>query len=197
MYKDKKRINKNGYVVVEENNHHKTFDTGTGINGVYEHVLVAEDMLGRRLKEGEAVHHLDLNRSNNSPDNLLVMYNPSHGKLHAWMNKHTIIPNEKQEERIKLGCVRCKVCERPINFNDVYCSVSCSNSDHKGQKGQHRYDHPDKETLHHMVWSQPTTAVAEKLGVSDVAISKLCKNLGIEKPPRGYWAKVKAGKINQ
>jgi len=35
----------------------------------------------------------------------------------------------------------------------------------------------------------PTTEVAKRLGVSDVAIGKKCKQLGIEKPPRGYWQK--------
>ena len=36
----------------------------------------------------------------------------------------------------------------------------------------------------------PTTKVAEILGVSDSAIAKRCKLLGVEKPPRGYWAKI-------
>jgi transposase len=40
-----------------------------------------------------------------------------------------------------------------------------------------------------------TTKVAEKFGVSDKAIQKWCDSYEIEKPPRGYWAKVKAGKL--
>ena len=40
-----------------------------------------------------------------------------------------------------------------------------------------------------------TVRVAKLLGVSDVAIAKRCKLLGIEKPPRGYWAKVQYNKL--
>ena len=29
--------------------------------------------------------------------------------------------------------------------------------------------------------------VAKFYGVSDVAVAKRCKKLGVEKPPRGYW----------
>lgn len=47
----------------------------------------------------------------------------------------------------------------------------------------------DKDELEKMVWAMPTTEVAKRLGVSDVAIGKKCKQLGIEKPPRGYWQK--------
>ena len=35
----------------------------------------------------------------------------------------------------------------------------------------------------------PTVRIAKMLGVSDVAIGKRCKRLGIEKPGRGYWSK--------
>lgn len=46
-----------------------------------------------------------------------------------------------------------------------------------------------KEELQQLVWEMPTERIAEKYGVSDVAIAKRCKKLGIEKPGRGYWAK--------
>jgi len=31
------------------------------------------------------------------------------------------------------------------------------------------------------------STLAKKFGVSDAAIAKQCKKLGIKKPPRGYW----------
>lgn len=48
------------------------------------------------------------------------------------------------------------------------------------------------EDLRDMVWSRPTTHVSKLLGVSDSAIGKRCKLLGIEKPPRGYWRKMES-----
>jgi len=46
-----------------------------------------------------------------------------------------------------------------------------------------------------LVWTTPTTKIAEDFGVSDVAIGKQCKSLGINKRPPGFWAKVDAGVI--
>lgn len=50
-----------------------------------------------------------------------------------------------------------------------------------------------REELFALVWEKPTQEVAEELGVSDVAIGKLCTRLQVPKPPRGYWARVKVG----
>lgn len=44
--------------------------------------------------------------------------------------------------------------------------------------------------LFDLVWSIPTSKLAKQLGVSDVAISKRCKQNGIEKPGPGYWRKI-------
>lgn len=55
--------------------------------------------------------------------------------------------------------------------------------------------YPDKQELEKMIWETPTTILAKKLGVSDVALAKLCKRVGVQKPPRGYWAKKAAEKI--
>lgn len=51
-----------------------------------------------------------------------------------------------------------------------------------------------REELYALVWEKPATDVAQDLGISDVALSKLCRRLQIPKPPRGYWARVKAGR---
>jgi hypothetical protein len=51
-----------------------------------------------------------------------------------------------------------------------------------------------REELFALVWARPTSEVAKELSISDVALAKLCKRLQVPKPPRGYWAKVQAGR---
>lgn len=51
--------------------------------GRFVHRVVAENLLGRRLLPGEVVHHLDGNKLNNAPENLLVLSNREHNSLHA------------------------------------------------------------------------------------------------------------------
>lgn len=46
------------------------------------HILVAERRIGRYLRRGEVVHHLDLDRSNNDWENLCVMPRGTHLVLH-------------------------------------------------------------------------------------------------------------------
>ena len=60
------------------------------VNGraVYQHTHVAEKSLGRSLRSGEVVHHINRNRSDNRPENLLVCSDKYHRELHARMSKH-------------------------------------------------------------------------------------------------------------
>ncbi|WP_326538483.1 hypothetical protein [Pseudorhodoferax sp.] len=51
-----------------------------------------------------------------------------------------------------------------------------------------------RQELYDLIWSQPRTTLATRLGLSDVALGKLCIREGIPAPPRGYWAKLEAGK---
>ncbi|KAA3509294.1 hypothetical protein CPJ18_22775 [Agrobacterium rosae] len=50
-----------------------------------------------------------------------------------------------------------------------------------------------REELFALVWEKPTSEIAKELGLSDVAIGKLCTKLQVPKPPRGYWARMQAG----
>lgn len=51
----------------------------------------------------------------------------------------------------------------------------------------------NREKLYKEVWAKPVVDVAVQYGVSDVAIHKICKSLNVPVPPRGYWAKLRAG----
>ncbi len=50
-----------------------------------------------------------------------------------------------------------------------------------------------REELFALVWEKPTSEIAKELGLSDVAIGKLCTKLQVPKPPRGYWTRMQAG----
>lgn len=49
---------------------------------VLEHVVVAEDKLGRALRPDEHVHHRNGNKRDNRPENLQVLTASEHSKLH-------------------------------------------------------------------------------------------------------------------
>lgn len=49
---------------------------------VYLHRIIAEQSIGRKLRVGEIVHHLDENKTNNSPENLVVCSSFVHRQYH-------------------------------------------------------------------------------------------------------------------
>lgn len=52
----------------------------------------------------------------------------------------------------------------------------------------------ERQKLFDEVWTTPITKLAKEYGLSDVGLRKICIALDIPLPPRGYWAKLAAGK---
>lgn len=50
-----------------------------------------------------------------------------------------------------------------------------------------------REELHQEVWGAPMTKVAEKYGVSSSYLARVCTQLNVPRPERGYWSKLAAG----
>jgi len=50
-----------------------------------------------------------------------------------------------------------------------------------------------REEFYNLIWSKPIKDLAPDFGISDVALGKICRQLGMAMPGRGYWAKLKAG----
>ena len=74
---------------VREKLHLARLGSGEGITytkqyGRHEHRCVAEKMLGRPLKDTEVVHHIDGNKRNNTPENLMIFESQAeHARWHA------------------------------------------------------------------------------------------------------------------
>ena len=53
-----------------------------------------------------------------------------------------------------------------------------------------------REKLYQEVWAEPMTVVAGRYNVSGNFLARVCHALNVPHPPRGYWAKLKAGKAS-
>jgi hypothetical protein len=166
----KQRIIKNGYVAVVDS---EKLETASVEDYKYEHRLIAEELLDRPLKEGEEVHHLDENKTNNSPDNLLVLSGPMHVKLHTWLSKNIITPKPEYAERKALGCIRCAVCDKPVDHTEKYCSRPCQDF------GRRKAERPSKEVLALEIETTSMVKLGEKYGVSDNAVRKWAKSYNL------------------
>lgn len=79
-WKGGKRYTTNGYVMIYSPNHpfrHKRSKT------VHEHRLKMEKKIGRLLKKGEVVHHVNGIKSDNRISNLVLMTNSEHSSFHG------------------------------------------------------------------------------------------------------------------
>ena len=89
-------INGNGYVMISAPDHPRADKYGY----VYEHILVLEKVMGRPILRTEAIHHLDGNKSNNDPKNLVLFATMGmHTKFHQWLRKQRW--RDKGEEKRK------------------------------------------------------------------------------------------------
>ena len=91
-------------------------------------------------------------------------------------NPSVLIPCPQCGKEFSLAHCKVEVRENPC------CSCECS------AKNQEKVIWPPSDLLRVMVWKKPVLQVAKDLGVSDAAVKKRCKRLGIPTPPRGYWA---------
>jgi hypothetical protein len=51
-----------------------------------------------------------------------------------------------------------------------------------------------REELYRQVWQTPMQRLAQQYGITGNGLAKICDRLNVPYPPRGYWAKVAAGK---
>lgn len=89
-----------GYVLVYVPNHPRSNKAGC----VHEHILVAEEALGKYLPAKSVVHHVDETKDNNSPTNLVICENVAyHNLLHQRLRALKASGNP--------NAVRCRYCK--------------------------------------------------------------------------------------
>lgn len=74
---------KYGYIKIWKPTHHRANNIGY----VSEHVLVAEEKVGRKISKDEHVHHIDFIRDNNDSKNLWVCSPSQHKKAERSIQK--------------------------------------------------------------------------------------------------------------
>lgn len=160
----------NGYKTVWMPSHPRVI----GKSGmVYEHILKAEEKLGRSLRPEEVVHHIDKNRLNNNLDNLLVF---------ATKADHTSFHQGKAYYLDEDGIARtnhqniCPVCGNIRDRHSVLC-ITCYNQQRKNSRkdgGQ-----LTRDELKDLIRRLSFTDIGRLYGVSDNAIRKWCDSYNL------------------
>lgn len=174
----------NGYIVVYEPNHPRAMKSQNWRGYIYEHIVVAEKKLGRHLMDNEVVHHLDCDRSNNHPNNLLVLLKSQHVVIHEWISRGAPISKEVggkgiNSEKAKSNRIRCKICNKVIvarrKHENTFCSTKCYKEYLRNKSVM-----PNKEGLISDIQSMPSlSAIGRKYGVSHNAVKKWIKKYNL------------------
>lgn len=156
----------NGYNIVYCPNHKRVI----GNSGcVYEHILIAEHKLGRELNNQEVVHHVDENRNNNSPDNIIVFKTKEdHTRYHR--TRRLVLDGDVYISPKNI----CQDCGKIIdNHSRVLRCVGCSLK-------YKRRNWPTKEQLEQDIKELKTNvAISRKYNISDRMVGKIRKTMGL------------------
>lgn len=96
-------------------------------NGLYPlHRVLAENKIGRLLKAGEHVHHIDEDKSNNDPSNLEVMTISEHAKHHASGAELVEIVCPCCNKSFMLKPHQYRLRKARNKSSRLYCSRSCA-----------------------------------------------------------------------
>lgn len=156
-------IRSDGYVMLSDGKH-----------GVYEHRVVAEQMLGRPLRPGELVHHANDDKADNGRGNLEVRSYTSHNQHHLG-NKVSVHCGYCRRE-LEVSPSRIKRSKSGLVFCSTHCSGKCHNS--KGVRG-HPFDNSEDNVIRILrVSGIGWREIGRRLGRSHESIRTRAKVLG-------------------
>lgn len=85
-----KSISSHGYVYIKSPGHPRANNSG---DYVFEHIIVAEDVLGRFLTNEEVVHHINGMKTDNRVCNLYLTTKSEHTRMHNLGVSHDVVSN--------------------------------------------------------------------------------------------------------
>lgn len=199
-YKNNGKTYLNGYIAIYFPEHPRAFGNGC----VYEHLLVAEKILNRNLTKDECVHHIDLNRTNNDVDNLMIFATEKdHIAFHNGMgailqDNGTYVCNDKDkieyydylnrtkkeidENIIDIGSVVINKNGRLYNLCPI-CKCNIKTLSAKMCQKCHFNDRakniPDKNVLEKLIKEKSMVEIGKQYGVSDNAVRRWCIKYGL------------------
>jgi hypothetical protein len=130
-WKGGKRKDKDGYVLILRHGHPCADSKGY----IREHVLLAEKVLQRHLRDGECTHHHNQDKANNGPGNIVICQDQAyHMLLHQRMRAMDVCGNANYRK-----CKICKNYDAIENMSErtnpiAYIHKSCWNEYAKGRR---------------------------------------------------------------
>ena len=115
-WKGGRRKTANGYIEIHFPGHQRARKNGY----VFEHIVVLEEKLGRQLKPNEQCHHIDGNKQNNDPDNLIPLD----------IREHQLVTAYERRMKNMVPCTMCNqlVYKKPSEQRkrkNHFCSRTC------------------------------------------------------------------------
>lgn len=164
-------MNAHGYIAIFMPQHHRANSWGI----TYEHIVKAEEKLGRELNDDEVVHHRDENRSNNNYENLLVFHTKSdHSRFHKLHCTEDMLKqlNDGSYVLDVPSLEICPLCGQKKDRGSEMCL-------HCAQTIQRTVARPSREELKQLIRTKSFLSIGKQYGVSDNAIRKWCDYEGL------------------
>lgn len=172
-------MNKIGKIIYDEYllcynpTHHKANKYGY----VRIHIMQAEKKLGRKLKPGETVHHIDKNKHNNLLDNLIVFRTlADHTAFHKGTRAVKCddgiweCPDKNQKEKL------CPICNKNMMDRHSNMCLEC----YKNKRNNDFLNKiPSRNILKYEIYNYSFEELGKKYGVTGNAVKKWCKKYNL------------------